>query len=319
MKALLIIDVQNDFMPQGALAIAGADTIIPVINQIQSYFPLVVATQDWHPPHHQSFASTHPGHNVFTDIQIQDKAQTLWPDHCVQGTEGAAFDTALNIDKVEAIFRKGTDIDKDSYSAFYDNHHQKNTGLAGFLQARGVRELYFSGVCADICVYYSILDAIGNTPLVEIKKLNPNPNVKILVKLEYTNPGGSIKDRAARFMIEAGEKSGKLTPAKTVIEATSGNTGIGLALVCAVKGYRLLLAMSDAASIERRKILKARGAEILLTPGHLGTDGAIEEVYRLVRENPETMLAGICKGILSFLGRLWPMGQFVMIWENWIL
>ncbi len=135
---------------------------------------------------------------------------------------------------------------------------------------------------------YSILDAIGNTPLVEIKKLNPNPNVKILVKLEYTNPGGSIKDRAARFMIEAGEKSGKLTPAKTVIEATSGNTGIGLALVCAVKGYRLLLAMSDAASIERRKILKARGAEILLTPGHLGTDGAIEEVYRLVRENPET-------------------------------
>ena len=135
---------------------------------------------------------------------------------------------------------------------------------------------------------YSILDAIGNTPLVEIKTLNPNPNVKILVKLEYTNPGGSIKDRAARFMIEAGEKSGELTPAKTVIEATSGNTGIGLALVCAVKGYRLLLAMSDAASIERRKILKARGAEILLTPGHLGTDGAIEEVYRLVRENPET-------------------------------
>jgi cysteinyl-tRNA synthetase len=134
---------------------------------------------------------------------------------------------------------------------------------------------------------YSILDAIGNTPLVEIKKLNPNPNVRILAKLEYTNPGGSIKDRAALFMIAAGEKSGELTPAKTVIEATSGNTGIGLALVCAVKGYRLLLAMSEAASIERRKILKARGAEILLTPGHLGTDGAIEEVYRLVRENPE--------------------------------
>ena len=135
---------------------------------------------------------------------------------------------------------------------------------------------------------YSILNAIGDTPLVEIKKLNPNSNVKILAKLEYTNPGGSIKDRAAFFMIEAGEKSGELTPDKTVIEATSGNTGIGLALVCAVKGYRLLLAMSDGASIERRKILKARGAEILLTPGHLGTDGAIEEVYRLVRENPET-------------------------------
>ncbi len=134
----------------------------------------------------------------------------------------------------------------------------------------------------------SILDAVGNTPLVEIKNLNPNPGVKIYAKLEYCNPGGSIKDRAALCMIEAGEKSGELIPGKTVIEATSGNTGIGLALVCAVKGYRLLLAMSESASIERQKIMKARGAEILLTPGHLGTDGAIEEVYRLARENPET-------------------------------
>ena len=135
---------------------------------------------------------------------------------------------------------------------------------------------------------FSILDQIGNTPLVEIKNLNPNPQVKILAKLEYFNPGGSIKDRAALFMIENGEKSGELTPDKTVIEATSGNTGIGLALVCTVKGYKLLLTMSEAASVERQKILKARGAEILLTPGHLGTDGAIEEVYRLARENPDT-------------------------------
>jgi len=135
---------------------------------------------------------------------------------------------------------------------------------------------------------HSILDAIGNTPLVEIKNLNPNPQVKILAKLEYFNPGGSIKDRAALYMIENGEKSGELTPGKTVIEATSGNTGIGLALVCSVKGYKLLLTMSESASVERQKILKARGAEILLTPGHLGTDGAIEEVYRLARENPES-------------------------------
>ena len=135
---------------------------------------------------------------------------------------------------------------------------------------------------------HSILDAIGNTPLVEIKNLNPNPQVKILAKLEYFNPGGSIKDRAALYMIENGEKSGELTPGKTVIEATSGNTGIGLALVCSVKGYKLLLTMSESASVERQKILKARGAEILLTPGHLGTDGAIEEVYRLARENLES-------------------------------
>ena len=133
---------------------------------------------------------------------------------------------------------------------------------------------------------HSILDAIGNTPLVEIRRLNPNPRVRILAKLEYMNPGGSIKDRAAYYMIQAGEESGELTSDKTVIEATSGNTGIGLALVCAVKGYRLLLAMSESASIERRKILQARGAEILLSPGHRGTDGAIEEVYRLARENP---------------------------------
>ena len=134
----------------------------------------------------------------------------------------------------------------------------------------------------------TILDTIGNTPLVEITRLNPNPHVKVFAKLEYFNPGGSIKDRAALSMIEDGERSGQLTPEKTVVEATSGNTGIGLALVCAVKGYRLLLTMSESVSVERQKILKARGAQIRLTPSHLSTDGAIEEVYRLVRENPKT-------------------------------
>ncbi len=133
----------------------------------------------------------------------------------------------------------------------------------------------------------TILDVIGNTPLVEIQRLNPNPKVRIFAKIEYMNPGGSIKDRPALAMIEAGERSGQLTPDKTVIEATSGNTGIGLAMVCSVKGYRLLLTMPESVSIERRKILSARGAEILLTPGHLATDGAIEEAYRLAREHPE--------------------------------
>ncbi len=137
----------------------------------------------------------------------------------------------------------------------------------------------------------SILDLIGHTPLVEIRRMNPTPRVRVLAKLEYLNPGGSIKDRAACAMIEAAERSGELTPGKIVIEATSGNTGIGLAMVCAVKGYRLLLAMSEAVSLERRKILQARGAQILLTPGHLGTDGAIEEVYRRVREHPDRYVA----------------------------
>jgi len=133
----------------------------------------------------------------------------------------------------------------------------------------------------------NILDHIGRTPLVEIKRLNPNPRVRVLAKLEGFNPGGSVKDRIARAMIEAAERSGELTRDRIVIEPTSGNTGIGLALVCAVKGYRLLLTMSESVSMERRHILTALGAEILLTPGHLGTDGAIEEAYRMAREDPD--------------------------------
>ncbi len=133
----------------------------------------------------------------------------------------------------------------------------------------------------------SIIELIGNTPLVRINRLNPNPRVELYAKLEYLNPSGSVKDRAAARMIEAAERAGILTPDKIVLEATSGNTGIGLAMVCAVKGYRLMLVMSEAASEERKKILRAYGAELLLTPAHLGTDGAIEEAYRLARQQPQ--------------------------------
>ncbi len=135
--------------------------------------------------------------------------------------------------------------------------------------------------------YDNILELIGDTPLVKLNRLNPNPRVPIYVKLEYFNPGGSIKDRVAWSMLHDAEVRGELTPGKTVIEATSGNTGIGLAMVCAVKGYPCICAMSEAASEERKLILKALGAQILLTPAQLGTDGAIEEVYRLAREFPD--------------------------------
>jgi len=128
-----------------------------------------------------------------------------------------------------------------------------------------------------------VLERIGKTPVVEIKRLNANPRVTILAKLEGVNPGGSIKDRIALSMIEAAEAQGTLRPGRIVLEATSGNTGIGIALVCAVKGYRCLLAMSENVSLERRKILAAYGAEFLLTPGNLGTDGAIERVYEMER------------------------------------
>ncbi|MFZ5775945.1 MAG: cysteine--tRNA ligase [Thermodesulfobacteriota bacterium] len=133
----------------------------------------------------------------------------------------------------------------------------------------------------------SILDRIGNTPLVPIRRLNPHRKVKIYAKLESFNPGGSVKDRVALNMIETAEKSGELTPDRIVLEATSGNTGIGLAMVCAVKGYRCQLVMPESASIERRKIMEAFGAEILLTPGKRGTDGAIEQAYAMAREHPD--------------------------------
>lgn len=159
MKTLVIIDAQNDFMPGGSLAVPDGDNIVPVINNIQHKFRLVVASQDWHPKEHISFASNHKGKSVFDEIKIHGKSQTLWPDHCVQGTEGAKFHPDLNTHKWEAIFRKGTDKDIDSYSAFYDNGHLKSTGLAGYLREKGTSQLFLCGLAADICVYFSIYDA----------------------------------------------------------------------------------------------------------------------------------------------------------------
>jgi cysteinyl-tRNA synthetase len=135
--------------------------------------------------------------------------------------------------------------------------------------------------------YNNILDRIGNTPLVLINRLHSAKKVKIYAKLESFNPGGSVKDRIALSMIEAAEQSGALTPDKIVLEATSGNTGIGLAMVCAVKGYKCLLVMPESASIERRKIMEAYGVEILLTPAKKSTDGAIEQAYIMAREHPD--------------------------------
>ena len=140
-------------------------------------------------------------------------------------------------------------------------------------------------------MFSNILKLIGNTPLVEIKKLNPNKKVRIFAKLEFFNPGGSVKDRVALFMIEGAEKRGELNKNKIILEGTSGNTGIGLALVCALKNYKLLLTMPESTSLERRKILKAFGVEILLTPAKDGTDGAIERAYEIARKNKRYWLA----------------------------
>ena len=150
--------------------------------------------------------------------------------------------------------------------------------------------------------YNNILDLIGQTPVVPIISLNPNKNVEILAKLEFYNPGGSVKDRPALYMIEDAEKKGALTKDKIILEATSGNTGIGLALVAAVKGYRILLTMSEAVSEERVRVLRALGADIKFTSARLSTDGAIEYVYNLIREEPDKYwLADQRKKIIYFI------------------
>jgi nicotinamidase/pyrazinamidase len=160
MKTLIIGDVQNDFMPGGSLAVPEGDAIIAVINHISKKFDLVVAIQDWHPPQHKSFASNHKGKQPFETIDLNGIPQTLWPNHCVQGTSGADFHSGLDTRPVEAIFRKGVDPETDSYSAFYDNQRRRSTGLAGYLREKGVTEVHCCGVAGDICVYYTLNDAL---------------------------------------------------------------------------------------------------------------------------------------------------------------
>ena len=160
MTALLLIDIQLDFLPGGALAVPEGDAILPLVNRLQPHYELVVATQDWHPAQHQSFASQHPGQALFSQVDLHGLPQTLWPDHCVQGTPGAEFSPQLDQHRIEAIFRKGMNPEIDSYSGFFDNGHRKSTGLADYLRGRGVQEVHVCGLAADYCVYFSALDAL---------------------------------------------------------------------------------------------------------------------------------------------------------------
>jgi len=156
---LLVIDVQNDFCPGGALAVADGDAVVPVINSLVGRFGHVVLTQDWHPPGHSSFASSHPGSAPFGTITMPYGQQTLWPDHCVQGTKGAAFHPQLKTDSAELVIRKGFRGEIDSYSAFYENDRRTPTGLAGYLRERGLQRIFLAGLATDFCVYYSAADA----------------------------------------------------------------------------------------------------------------------------------------------------------------
>lgn len=158
-SALIVIDIQNDFCPGGALAVAGGDEIVALVNQLIAGHENVVLTQDWHPKGHSSFASVHPGKSPFETIEMPYGPQTLWPDHCVQGTKGAQFHQDLKWDKAQLVIRKGFRKAIDSYSALFENDHKTPTGLAGYLKERKIRDLTMVGLATDFCVAFSALDA----------------------------------------------------------------------------------------------------------------------------------------------------------------
>ena len=157
--ALIVVDVQNDFCTGGALAVPGGEAVVPVINAMLPEFPVRVFTQDWHPPRHSSFASEHPGHAPMEVIEMPYGPQVLWPDHCIQGSQGAAFHPQLQTDPADLIVRKGFRREIDSYSAFFENDHATPTGLEGYLRTRGVEALTVVGLATDFCVHYSAVDA----------------------------------------------------------------------------------------------------------------------------------------------------------------
>lgn len=195
MKALILVDIQNDFLENGSLAVANGNEILNLVNTIIPKFDLVVATQDWHPATHKSFASQHAGKSVFEQIDLYGLSQTLWPDHCVQGTFGAQFHSDLNTNAIAAIFRKGMNVDVDSYSGFFDNGKQNDTGLAGFLKAKNVSEVYVCGLAGDFCVQFTANDALNSgfkTFLIDgaIRSINPT-NFEV-IKQDFVKAGGFV-------------------------------------------------------------------------------------------------------------------------------
>src|SRR5438094_2107291 len=159
MSALIIVDLQNDFLPGGALPVLHGDEVIPLANELRRRFELVLATQDWHPPNHGSFAANHPGKKPGDRIMLDGIEQILWPVHCVRNTHGAEFAPSFNTSRVAHVFHKGVNPRIDSYSTFFDNAHRRHTGLAHYLEKHGIKDIYLMGLALDYCVKYSALDA----------------------------------------------------------------------------------------------------------------------------------------------------------------
>lgn len=189
-EALLIIDVQNDFCPGGTLPVPGGDEIVPLINQLMKKFEIVVATQDWHPAGHKSFATSHPGKEPYDIINLGGVKQVLWPDHCVQGSEGAELRGDLEQEPIRTIIRKGMNLEVDSYSGFRDNQKEAITGLDGYLKAVGVEHIYLVGLATDFCVYFTAMDGLENGYEVTII---PDATRGIDI------PPGSMQEKLAHF------------------------------------------------------------------------------------------------------------------------
>lgn len=196
MKALIIVDIQNDFLKNGSLEVSGGNQVIPLINELQKNYELIVATQDWHPANHRSFAAQHPENKEFDVIDLNGLPQVLWPIHCVQGTKGAAFHQDLNTNSIEAIFRKGMNPEIDSYSGFFDNGKRKNTGLFGYLKDRQVSHIDVCGLASDFCVYFTANDALDlgfETCIIESASRPIDAANWEKLKIDFQSKGGFIK------------------------------------------------------------------------------------------------------------------------------
>lgn len=193
MKALIIVDLQYDFLPGGSLPVADGHHIIPLINELQKRYELIVATQDWHPADHLSFATQHQGSSAFSVSTLDGLPQVLWPDHCIQGTHGAALVGTLDTSSVAAIFRKGMDRSVDSYSAFFDNGRRQTTGLTGYLKEKMVTEVDVCGLAADYCVFFTAMDSLS-------------AGFKTTILLEATRPidAKEFLDKQALFLSAGG-------------------------------------------------------------------------------------------------------------------
>jgi nicotinamidase/pyrazinamidase len=199
-QALIVIDLQNDFCPGGALAVAGGDEIVPLVNDLIRNFEHVVMTQDWHPAGHSSFASSHPGHQAFESIDMPYGPQTLWPDHCIQGSIGSDFHSGLAWTKAELVIRKGFRGAIDSYSAFFENDHKTPTGLGGYLRERDIDEITLCGLATDFCVAYSALDAAAQGFAVTVRLdasrgINLNGSVETMLK-RMREAGVTLEDHS---------------------------------------------------------------------------------------------------------------------------